>query len=188
MSTDMASGQRSLSSIRLAGKRHVLVTHGGKGLFQRTVSVHALLADADWMVAYKLPACLYWSAQYKFHQNSVCYTVVLFQKAPVAITLDSEHVHVQTLFLFVTLADIAGLHLLQNITAASFCVFEVNISSPVFLTPSFWCTPKRKVNSTYWPPSRDMWGKPSGVDTGGHTEILIMRLLLSPEEVEAGFF
>lgn len=116
---------------------------------------------------------------------------MLFQKVPVAITVASEQSSIDTVSLFVTLADIAGIHMLQNITSARFffCVFEVIMSSHAFLTRSFCGTPKLKVNSTYWPhlerpftcaESHPVW-------TRWQTEILIIPLLLSSEEVEAFF-
>lgn len=80
--------------------------------------------------------------------------------------------------------------MLENIVAvALFCVFEVNISSTAFLTLSFCSTPKLKVNSTYWPHIERPFtcGESHPVWTRWQTEILIIPLLLSSEEVEMFF-
>ncbi len=90
-----------------------------------------------------------------------------------------------------------GVPLLQNITAASFCVCvcvcvcvcEGNISFAAFLTHSFCCAPKLKVNSTYWPHLESPFtcGESHPVWTRWQTEILIILLLLSSEEVKTFF-
>lgn len=81
--------------------------------------------------------------------------------------------------------------MLQNNHGCQFflCVFEVNMSSHAFLTRSFCGTPKLKVNSTYWPHLERPFtcGESHPVWTRWQTEILIIPLLLSSEEVEAFF-
>lgn len=133
-----------------------------------------------------LDACTV-SAQFKFHQKSVYYTVVLFLERPGCFNCWLGAIiyrHCFSLLLWLTLP---GVHLLQSI--ASFRVFEAHISSPAFLTRSFCWTAKLKVNSTYWPHLERPFtcGESRPVWTRWQTEILIIPLLLSSEEVEMFF-
>lgn len=137
-----------------------------------------------------LPACTV-SAQFKFHQKSVYYTVVLFQKGLVALTVDSEQSYIDTVSVCCP-----GWHCPQEFLCYKtsqlpvfVCVYEGNISSAAFLTHSFCCTPKLKVNSTYWPHLERPFtcGESHPVRTRWQTEILIIPLLLSSEEVDTFF-
>ncbi len=143
-----------------------------------------------------LPVCTV-SAQFKFHQKSVYYTVVLFQKGLVALTVDSEQSYIDT----VSLCG-PGWHCPQEFlcyrtsqlpvfvcVCVCVCVCEGNISFAAFLTHSFCCAPKLKVNSTYWPHLESPFtcGESHPVWTRWQTEILIILLLLSSEEVKTFF-
>lgn len=89
------------------------------------------------------------SAQFKFHQKGVHYTVMLFWKGPVASTVDSQQSYIDNVSL--CLCGWNGpLGLVCYKTSELLWVRGDHFLHTLSYTDSLYGTPKLNVNSSYW--------------------------------------